>query len=453
MQPPRLREQPDGVAPDPAALAAAWFNEYQSCWRGEPEVLQKLPAGRQVAALDPLGREHVLVALMQDLVARESQRTPASPLADVRPFGADELFLSLVKPLVDTLPDCSLATARALFASFGALHTRFDQDMVTGHFPWPFAILVTWLDKAARVHREPLKPDVQAWLDALGPHVVQRYDELCAASQAEDAKPLDPTGAMYEYLRTQREERAAFAASLPPVDEAEVRRRLAGYPEQAFGSEDKRAIGTLRRWLLRDPVTDKVPLAFDADDWGAPAQVAWDALDPPLRTALLPAMEWLADSATPKPAKRWLQALDGHRRALPAGHAAAWRTWAIDRLAAFPHSAGTTEWATTGARPGVGARLGDSSAALLTGLLWWAWRDDGIEPARLAPVLRDVAMAAWRALDGVGARAPSLGALVLQMAVGCGPAEREWVASLAGRGSKKQLQRAVEAALAAPFTR
>lgn len=449
----RLHTTLDAAAPDPAVLAAAWLSEYRSCWRSEPDVLQQLAAGRQIAALDPPRREQVLVALMHDLVAQEAQRAPeAAPWAR-DPFGADEFLAALVKPLTAALPACSLGTARALFAAMGALHTRFDQDLVTGHFPWPFPALVAWLDQAARSHREALKPDVQAWLDGLGSHTLRRYDGLSAAIREEDAKPLDPDGFLYDLLRTQREEREALAATLPPIDEAAVRHRIADYPEQQFGSEDKRAIGTLRRWLRRDPVTDKLPLAFDGDDWGAPAQAAWDALDPALRAALLPAMEWLADTATGKPGQRWLQALDQQRRALPAPHGDAWRAWVIDRLAAFEHTSGTTEWATTGARPGVGARLGEASAALLAGLLWWAWRDDGIETARLAPVLRSVAAAAWRMLDGVGARAPGIGALVLQMLAGCGEAERGWLASLAGRGSKKQLKRAVEAAMATPLTR
>lgn len=449
----RLRERLDAAAPDPAVLAATWFTEYRAGWRSGPDVLQALAAGRQVAALDPPGRERVLVALMIDLAARERQRAPQSPLSSADPFATDELLDALVKPLTATLPECSLDTARALFKAFGALHTRFDHGLVTGRFPWPFATLVAWLDKAAKPHREALKPDVRSWLDTLGPSTLRRFDDVCAAVAEADATPLDPASPLYELLRTQREEREALQATLPPIDEAAVRRRINDYPEQQFGSEDKLAIRTLRRWLLRDPQTDKVPLAFEADDWGAPTQAAWDALDPALRAALLPALEWLTDTATGKPGHRWLQTLDRHRRGLSAPQGQAWRDWVVDRLAAFEHTTGSTEWATTGARPGVGARLGETSAALLTGLLWWAWRDEGIDTARLAPVLRSVATAAWRALDGVGARAPSVGSLVLAMLAGCSEADRGWVASLAGRGSKKQVQRAVKGALDAPLSR
>jgi hypothetical protein len=292
-----------------------------------------------------------------------------------------------------------------------------------------------------------LKPSVQRWLDAFTARVTAAHDKTSIALKAELDKPLDPSSPIYEVLRESRE----LAARLPPVDDADVRRRLREYPEQSLVREDKDAVTALRRWLRRDPVTDRIAFAFDGDDWGLAAASAWNALAPDLRAAVQPAVEWLADTATARPTARWTKTLRQHCDSLPAAHAASWRDWTLARLVDFEHSDGRTEWATIGARPGVGARLGDTSEAVLVGLMWWCWHDPGSDRPALADALRRVAEAGWRHLPNVGARATAPGGLALQMLSSVGDDGREWVRTFAATRSGKQLQRAAEHALANPL--
>jgi hypothetical protein len=134
--------------------------------------------------------------------------------------------------------------------------------------------------------------------------------------------------------------------------------------------------------------------------------------------------------------------------------AAAWRAWVLQQLAAFEHCSGRTEWATTGTRPGVDARLGEASENLLQGLLWWAWHDTAIDAAALAQVLQPVCIGAWQRLPDMGARAPTVGSLALRMRASLGDAARAAVAALAqARGAPKQLKQAVERALKEPLVR
>ena len=150
-----------------------------------------------------------------------------------------------------------------------------------------------------------------------------RHQQWEEETRRELAKPLDPSSLVYDAMVESR----ARTTALIQADNSEVRRRLREYPEQGLAPEDKRAVRTLRLWLRRDPLTDAVPLAFEPDDWGGPTQQAWDALPANLREALLPAIEWLAETAATKPTKRWLAMLDQHRGSVPGSEAATWRDW------------------------------------------------------------------------------------------------------------------------------
>lgn len=443
-----------GYSVDVSALPAAPVPRPPDRWQQQQDEKARAEAAAERALVQELqaGREGqapgaALLALLDRLVERERRalRHPLRP--DVNEFEFDATVGTEIKSLLSQLPAPDLATCEAVFERFDALVSRFEQDLVTGRHPWPFAALVAWLDRAAAPHRQALKPAVQRWLDAFAARVAARHVETGRAIAEEDAKPIDPSHPMHDLLLEGRQQRAA----LPAVDDAEVQRRLRAYPEQALVREDKDAVATLRRWLRRDALTDRVPFGFDADDWGAPAQRAWETLPADLRKALLPAMEWLADTATTRPSQRWLKTLAQHVAAVPLAHADAWRTWWLDRLLAFEASDGRIEWATTGARPGVGARLGDTSEALLLGGLWWCRADPGVARAPFAAALHRVAAAAWRHIPDVGARAASPGALALQMLAGTGDEGLAAVQAFAAEHrTRKQLQKAAETALTNP---
>jgi hypothetical protein len=279
-----------------------------------------------------------------------------------------------------------------------------------------------------------------------------------AARVAADARAAeDPAHPLHEMLREAREREAELAAKHPPPSPEALRRRIAEYPEQGMAGADKQAVATLRRELRRDANTGLLPVAWDGDDWGLAAQPAWQALPAALRDALTPTLQGWLEGVDTRPTKTWLRTLQGQTTRmgqLPPAHAAEWRAWVLQQLAAFEHSSGRSEWATTGARPGVGARLGEASENLLQGLLWWAWHDTVIEASVLEPVLRQVSAGAWQRLPDVGARAPAVGGLVLRMRAGLGEAARETVAALAqARVAPKQLKQAVERALKEPLAR
>jgi hypothetical protein len=324
---------------------------------------------------------------------------------------------------------------------------------VTGRYPWPFVALVKWIDRTGAVRRARLRPAVQALLEQFAQVAVQRHSETTAVLDAETAKPIDPSNPMADFLLEARERRAEIMAQAPPVDMADVLRRLSEYPEQILASDDKRAFRNLRRFVLRDDHTHVLPVAFDADDWGGPAQAAWNAAPQALRAALAPVLQGWMEGVDSKPSQKWLRALDGQINALDPELAAPWREWIVERLCAFEQCSGRTEWATTGARPGVGARLGESSEALLAGLLWWACRDPVFPADTLAGALSHLADAAWLKLPEVGARAPVIGGLVLRMLAGLGGECLGRVAELAKAKGAKQMKQAAERALADPLAR
>lgn len=449
--------QAPGMALPHDALAEAWVAEHRAGWRSSPAPLTDLPSGRDVAALDAAGREAVLCALLQQLVVREDRQ--AGPRDPVMPpqvsFDLDESVRVLTAALLPTLPTASEATALGVLRRMRLLVSRWQRELVTGGYPWGFAPLVRWLSgPACAPHRAALKPAIVAWLDAFSAFAVAEHTQLVARVQADQAAAEDPAHPLHEALKEAREREAELAARQPPPSDDELRRRIAEYPEQCLSGADKLAVATLRREVRRDAATGSLPVAWDGDDWGQAAQAAWQALPEALRQAVAPVLQGWLEGVDTRPGKTWLRTLQVQIAQLPAPHAGPWRTWVLQQLAAFQHGSGRTEWATTGARPGVGARLGEASENLLLGLLWWAWHDGALEPAALHPALQAVAAGAWQRLPEVGARAPSVGGLVLRMSAGLDDTARQAVAALAGaRGAPRQLKQAVERALDDPLQR
>ncbi len=432
----------DAQAPDPPTLAAAWVAEWQARWREEPKALEDLPSGARIAALEAGGREAVLRALLQGLVLREAgaQRHPIH--TEVGAFEEDEAVAALVKALLPQLGP--LQQPEPLFAALQALQGRLLQDLLTASYPWGFAVLAAWLERQPRT--PALAQGIAAWLEQLPRTQLARWDALNAALAAERAKPLDPNHFMYETLKEAREREDELAAQ-HPVDAEAVRRRIAAYPEQGLGTADKAAVRSWRRWLRRDPLTGLLPVQFEPDDFGAPAQAAWDRAPPALQAAAAPLVQHWLDGVPTKPSPRWLRELRARMAGFEPAQRQAWQAWVRERLAAFPHSSGRTEWATTGARPGVGARLGECSEDLLLGLLWWSALDAELHDAPW----QAVATAAFERLPEVGARAPAVGALALRLLAGRGGAAIEWVAAQAKAKGAKQLAKAAEKALAEPW--
>lgn len=444
-----------GAAPD--ALAEAWVAEHKAQWRRDPAPLADLPSGRDVAALDATGREAVLCALLQRLLAAEAQqqglRDPFNPAADG--FDRDDSVKALLAALLPTLPTATAATMLTVLRHMEALVTRWQQELVTGGYPWGFALLVRWLTgEASAPHRAALQPAMAAWLQAYTTFAVASHERTSARVAADAKAAEDPAHPLHEVLREAREREAEVALKQAPPSAEEIRRRITEYPEQCMSGADKQAVATLRRELRRDAASGRQPVAWDGDDWGRAAQATWQALPAALREALSPVLQGWLEGVDPRPGKTWLRTLQGQTNQLTAAQAAPWGAWVLQQLAAFEHSSGRTEWATTGARPGVGARLGEASENLLLGLLWWAWHDTAIEAAALVPALQQVSAGAWQRLPDVGARAPTIGGVVLRMRAGLGDTAREAVAALAqARGTSKQLKQAVERALKEPLAR
>lgn len=442
-----------GLGLDVSMLRAEPEPARPSAWAQKREAapLSDLPSGPDVAALDAAGREAVLCALLQRLVLREQQqmglRDPITPPPD--DFDIDASVRSLLAALLPTLTAATESTTMTVLRHMRSLVTRWQQDLVTGGYPWGFALLVRWLaGPAGALHRAALRPAIAAWLDAFSAFAVAAHEHLLARVTADQAAAKDPSHPMHEVLKEAREREAELAAKRPPPSADEVRRRIAEYPEQVLSSADKQAVATLRRELRRDAATGRLPVAWDGDDWGQAAQAAWQALPAPLREAVGPMLQGWLEGVDARPTKAWLRTLQAQLSGLAAPHAATWRAWVVQQLAAFQHTSGHTEWATTGARPGVGARLGEASEKLLLGLLWWAWHDAALDAAELDAALQAVAAGAWQRLPDVGARASTVGGLALRMNAGLGDAARQRLAALASaRGAPKQLKQAAERAL------
>lgn len=451
-----LREAaPGGVLP-PDALATAWLAEYAAAWRQSPRPLVDLPSGRDVAARDAAGREAVLLALLQGLVDAEAKAGPRALFAgSADAFETDESVRILLQALLPTLDKPAEATALAMLRQMTALVTRWRHELVTGAYPWGFAALAQWLTGPACIaHRKAVKPAIAAWLDAHRRFALSSFEQMGAFLATERAKPIDPANPLHDVLLEAREREAELHAKNPPPSDEELQRRIEGYPEQQMAANDRQAVALLRRALRRDDASGRLPVRWDGDDWGAGAQRAWDDAEPALRQALTPVLQHWLEGVASKPTQTWLRTLDGHIAALPPDRADRWRAWLLQQLSAFQHSSGRTEWATTGPRPGVGARLGEDSENLLLGLLWWAWRDRGLDAVVIQPPLQAVADGAWQRLPDVGARAPAVGGLVLRLLAGLGGAARQGVADQAqDRGASKQRRQASERALKDPLAR
>ncbi|MFO1252094.1 MAG: DUF4304 domain-containing protein [Inhella sp.] len=439
----RLLAATDPQAPDPDSLAAAWVAEWQARWRENPKTLQDLPSGARIAALDGPGREAVLLALLHALATQEAGAHRHPIQASAKDFEGDEAAAALLKALLPQLGP--LQQPEPLFAALQTLQTRLQQDMVTAQYPWGFATLAAWLERQPRC--AALQQGVAAWLAQLPHTVLARWDATEAALAAARAQPLDPNSSLYEFLKDSRERMDELQAQAPPVDPADVRRRLREYPEQSLAPADKAAVRSWRRWLRRDPVTGLLPVQFEPDDFGGPAQAAWDSAPPALKTAAAPVVQHWLEGVPTKPSQRWLGELRARIDGFDAAQQQPWRAWVRERLAAFAQSSGRTEWATTGARPGVDARLGECSEDLLLGLLWWSALDPELHDAPW----QAVATAAFERLPEVGARALAVGALALRLLAGRGGAAAEWVATQAKAKGAKQLAKAAEKALAEPW--
>lgn len=440
-----LMAQLDADRPEPALLAAAWLAEWRARWREEPKPLVDLPSGVRVAALDGAGREAVLLGLLQTLVPLEAQARHDPLQESALDFEPDEAVNELLRALLPTL--ASLQQAAALLAVLGALQTRLHQDMVTAAYPWGFAKLAAWIVKQPQ--NPALRDGIQTWMQGLSPLMLARWDATDRALAERYARPLDPNDTFYEMLL---EQRTSYAAQVEAGTYAATRARIATYPEQSLAADDKAAVRAWRRWLRRDPVTGRLPVDWEADDWGGPALGAWQQAEPLLREALVPALQaWLEDGVTTKP--KALTALTTQVESLPAEHRAGWQAWVLDRLRAFEHHSGKTEWATTRMRRGVGAVLGEDSESLLLGLLLWSRTDRGIADEALAPVWRSLTEAAWHRIPEHGARAPGVGKLGLRLLAGLGGASREFVQACAADKVEKQRAKAAAQALDDPLLR
>ncbi len=431
--------------PDPALLADAWLAEWRARWRDDPQPLTDLPGGVRVAALDAAGREAVLLALLQGLATREAQ-TERDPIrhkpGEFEPDQAVSVLLQALLPVLE-----SPRQLPALFEILRALQTRLQQDMVTAQYPWGFARLAQWLAKQPQ--GAVLRSGMESWLQGLAALMPARHEALEQALDARYSRPLDPNAFNYASLL---EQQTTYQSQVAVRDTPATLARLAAYPEQSLGPDDKAAVRVWHRWLRRDPVTGRLPVHCEADDWGGPALAAWEQVAPPLRAALEPVLQgWTESGVEAKP--RALTALRAQVQALPGEYRAAWQNWVLERLRAFERHGGKTEWATTRMRRGVGAVLGEDSESLLLGLLLWSWADRGIADEALAAVWRSLTEAAWHRIPEHGARAPSVGKLGLRLLAGLGGASREFVQACAADKAEKQRAKAAAQALDDPLLR
>lgn len=445
-----LAAQVDDQSPDPRTLAAAWqaeWAEWQARRSVEAKPMVDLRTGARVQALDAAGREAVLLALLQGLVVLEAQsRREHEPLRNqAQGFESDEQVAMLLRALLPTLE--APQRLPELFDTLHALQPRLLQDLVTARYPWGFDRLALWLT------RQPQQPDLrrgmESWLQGLAVLMPARLDATERALAAWYARPLDPRSPSYA---AQLEQREAYLAETASRDAAATRRRVSAYPEQSLAPDDKAAVRAWRRWLRHDPFSGRMPVQAESDDWGGPAMAAWRDAPSGLRAALGPVLQgWLERDVDAKP--RSLAALPAQVAAVPQELQEPWRAWVLERLVALEHSDGTTEWATTRMRPGVGAVLGEDSENLLLGLLLWSWADRGLEDATVATAWQTVARAAWQRLPEHGARAPTVGRLSLRLLAGLGGPASESVQAWAATGADKRRAKAAAQAWAEPLPR
>lgn len=365
------------------------------------------------------------------LALRKLQRAPVeTPSTLLQVYGNlthvhDDALGQLIVALLKSLP-CDEAFARQLLQALQALAPRFSRPgLVCMAYEFPMAALVAWLFREARPWSEALKPEVQALFDAVRATALAEHDSGVEATRQRAARP----GA------------DEFTKQLAAADHAATRRRIAGYPEQSFEKAEREAIGQLRRWLRRH-ADGSEPLCIEDDDWGRQLKAAV-AQFPGDRASLETLLQQLASFDLPaRPTARQDKQLDGWLAGLRSD---ATQAWLDALLRAYAHSDLGHEWATTGPRPGVGAFVGETSGALLVGLLHLARRWDA---AAFAPAIADVVDAGFTLVPGVRMRSQkAAGAAVEGLAASA--AGRTLIAGLRQRHTRPAMKRIFDAALAA----
>lgn len=341
-------------------------------------------------------------------------------LTHVHDAALGKLILALLKAL-----PCDEAFARSVLQALQALTPRFSRPgIVCIAYEFPLAALVTWLFRAAQPWSEALKPEVQALFDALRATALAEHDTGIEATRQLAARP----------------DADDFTRQLAAMDPEASRLRVAGYPEQTFEKAEREAIGLLRRWLRRS-ADGSEPLCIEDDEWGRQLQAARAQFpgDTTLLDALLRQLDEL-DLPT-RPTAKLEQQLDGWLAGL---RSAAVQTWLDTLLRAYAHSELGHEWATTGPRPGVGAFVGETSGALLLGLVHLARRWD---PAAFAPALAVVADAGFTLVPGVRMRSQKVATAAVE-ALAASDAGRALLAGLRQRHTKPAMKKIFDAASA-----
>lgn len=334
----------------------------------------------------------------------------------------DDALGQLVVSLLKTLP-CDEPFARGVLQALQALAPRFSRPgIVCIAYEFPLAALVTWLFREAQPWGELLKPEVQALFDALRATALAEHDTGVEATRQLAAKP----GA------------DEFTKQLGAADHEASRRRVAGYPEQVFEKAEREAIGLLRRWLRR-AADGSEPLCIEDDDWGRQLQAAV-AQFPGDGAQLETLLRQLAALDLPtRPTKKLDQQIDGWLIGLRSDAAQAW----LDGLLrAYARSELGHEWATTGPRPGVGAFVGETSGALLLGMVHLARRWDA---AAFAPAFAVVVDAAFTLVPGVRMRSQKIATAAVE-ALAASEAGRERLAGLRQRHTKPAMKKIFAAA-------
>ena len=336
----------------------------------------------------------------------------------------DAALGKLIVALLKSLP-CDEAFARGVLQALQALTPRFSRPgIVCIAYEFPLAALVTWLHHEARPWSEALKPEVQALFDALRATALAEHDAGIDATRQLASRP----------------DADEFTQQLAAADPGPSRARVAGYPEQVFEKAEREAIGLLRRWLRRS--TDgRDTLHIEHDDWGRQLRdaVAQFPGDGARLEALL--LQLAAEDLPTRPSAKLDPQLDAWLEPLRHGEN---RAWLDTLLRACARSELGHEWATTGPRPGVGAFVGETSGALLLGLVHLARRWDA---AGFAPALAVVADAGFTLVPGVRMRSQKIATAAVE-ALAASDAGRALLPGLRQRHTKPAMKKIFDAATA-----
>ncbi len=334
----------------------------------------------------------------------------------------DDALGQLVVALLKTLP-CDEPFARSLLQALQALAPRFSRPgIVCIAYEFPLAALVSWLFREAQPWSERLKPEVQTLFDALRTTALAEHDAGVEATRQLAAKP----GA------------DEFTKQLAAADHEASRQRVAGYPEQTFEKAEREAIGLLRRWLRR-AADGSEPLSIEDDDWGRQLQAAV-AQFPGDGARLEMLLRQLAELDLPtRPTAKLDKQLDGWLADLRSD---ATQAWLDTLLRGYASSSLGHEWATTGPRPGVGAFVGETSGALLLGLVHLARRWDA---AAFAPAFAVVVDAGFTLVPGVRMRSQKIATAAVE-ALTASEAGRELLAGLQQHHTRPAMKKIFAAA-------